>query len=488
MTTSRLLFLFRLAIWILPVFLFAWILMQNFPLQGVAVVRSDLKKVDPNIFFSPHDRLLWYKDESGTPHNFLQAERNTLIFEFPFTPETITVELLAATTDQPEILLEVEPAFGFQRRLIPLYLEALEKLTWDSITDGEFTLFQRKPQYATIDDFFQSPPPDRNRIGLLYYTPTDRFVLPNAKAVEPFTLPSALRGSHTLYLYSDGEPFSMTLEKQDLNGTEGKDDLFVFVTHAGQNVYIGKIPDDGDAMSSGKPGTTQTLEIDLPNTGQGLYEVSLEGSEDIILTNLTTPHGRVMFKDHVFLAGGPAYGTRFVSQTLYSDATEITVDTPHAFATQTLRLNDEPQEIAKKSTVYTLEGKGAVQVLDVPKNDIHITAEGGFLSFSRDRLFSLRNGVMLGNSADIPFEDFDYLLARYRMVSGAGIPMRLQYSFPERSAKARDNVYSVSIILPQFTAARGMVELTQVQAIGERTPIALGELWEKFLRLIRDGN
>lgn len=316
-----------------------------------------------------------------------------------------------------ELLVGYRDELEWHYSLKPVDLPLIDRLGWTRLGSGQRILYQRDNHYSSVAEFMANPPeepigmyhyePDLSSIRLSGYTPVQRTT----------TVPIPLRGKHTLYAYLENEPFSLQLEKQDLNWYEGDDSLTVKIYYQNELVYEKTLTDDGILTSDRTPGKLQTLQINNPGPElpeSGVYKILLEASSDSIIKSFTTNLHQFVLASPVFLAGNTRSYKDLVSQTLpvslLTNSSDVRALTVHAEGLQTIHVGTSSvslKEVAKEETIAT---NSAMTTLVVPESDVIIRGDGYF-AFAREQFFvptGFSHTTTIKNTSDT--ENISYIL------------------------------------------------------------------------------
>ncbi|MGI0060214.1 MAG: hypothetical protein ACREBJ_10655, partial [Nitrosotalea sp.] len=198
----------------------------------------------------------------------------------PFRFDTADVKVTFKNQNQDQTL-----NVGFQDDATWHYADVaydvpfITSLNWQTVGLGP-VLYQRTPAYTSVQDFIHNPPKDAI-IGTygdkMSIGGTEQTKLSNYHpASDPTVIDTALRGTHTMYVYLDHEPFEMTIEKQDLNWYEDPDPVTINIYKGQDQVYTVTGGDDGITDASHKVVAPQEIKIKNPSQElpeSGVYKV-----------------------------------------------------------------------------------------------------------------------------------------------------------------------------------------------------------------------
>lgn len=350
----------------------------------------------------------------------------------------------------------------------PFYNSFLQYLSWSKVQENGITLWQKNKQFFRISDFFDAVPPGK-KIAMYYF---DREKIPqkaaDASGKGSTVISSMLRGSHSLLVDVSQPPLVITVTKQDLNLYPGEDKVRIDVKKNGKTVTTKTIPDDGSAEASGLKMLPQSATVELNGIPAGIYDVDLvyDGAQgsDSLVTKLEINQRKVVFRDSVFILGTTPTST-------WTDSPAIKMLTYHDTSLQTVKLDDTYDLKVDKvlaDTEYNLQKTasglpGKLYKLVSPKNDLLITAKGGYFAFSRDAFFNpdIVSGTDL-TAMDKP-EDADYILSSYTkaMTDGDWLVSEIRFD-PKDIRMSGDKVY-FSLEIPDLEKFGGELEIESLE-------------------------
>ncbi|MGH7203970.1 MAG: hypothetical protein ACREHC_06000, partial [Candidatus Levyibacteriota bacterium] len=262
----------------------------------------------------------------------------------------------------------------------PIEVPFLSLLTWKK-TGTDPVLYQKEDRYKSVKDFLSNTPKDA-LIGTYQYN-TDignlsQTQLPDYKAQsKPTTIDTPLRGSQVIYAYLNNEPFTMTIQKQDLNWYKNPDVMTVNVYKDNDLVFQTTADDDGITDGSRKVLPPQTVTIknqgpDLPE--DGIYKIVINTAGDTLIKSITTNLHKIVFQGSLFLAGNsnvyhPAVSSTSAT-TVYTNALNLSAQAFHPDGLQTINVGNQQLQIKKLNALQTIKPPDELTKIVVPKNDV----------------------------------------------------------------------------------------------------------------------
>lgn len=305
-----------------------------------------------------------------------------------------------------------------------LYSPVINALTWPNIRSDNLMLFQKVSRFNSVKTFLDKPPSDAviGTYNLSHNVLNQYVILPNYKPSSKKTIiDTPLRGSHTLYVYLDKEPFQMSFYKQDINWYKGEDALNIKIYKDDDLVYEIVGDDDGISDSSKKILPEKKLVVrnpgpELPESG--VYKVDINAPGDTIIKKIETNLSKVVFADSIFLAGSrEAYG-EIIKQTkpqkVYTNAALISALTYHKAGIQNITIDNRNLNLEKVGTTVATKSAQIVSEMIVPKNDVILKGLLGYFAFSRESFFIPAKYIVHPVKTEQDILLVDYLLADYK--------------------------------------------------------------------------
>lgn len=114
----------------------------------------------------------------------------------------------------------------------------------------------------------------------------------------------ALQGKHSFLTYSDGRPASFEIEYEDVNRNEGPDRINLRIKQSGRILEYVQVQDDGVEDSSGESVGVQRAQIELDQNIEGVLELELDNSDDVIVRNISSNLQHLAAQGDVVFASG----------------------------------------------------------------------------------------------------------------------------------------------------------------------------------------
>jgi len=357
--------------------------------------------------------------------DFLIKEGNNYlqIPEFVMNNDKVTFSLKSPVQSVKKVSLKIRfkntnPEFKIGLRGAPqkdyqykvLDNKVLDNLNWEKIEEGGISFWQKYKNYESIEELFFRPSRDQITAQYLYNINENYKINKYKKSDQELVFNYPLRSSHVLYTYIKGEPLDLTIEKQDQNAYEGKDELAIRVLKGEKEVFVQEVEDDGITDASRNKKTPQVTHIQIPDLEEGVYRIELvfKGvGDDIYITKITTKQHLLVLDNKIFVVGEKP-------TTVWTNSKDIDMAVVHKENEQNIKINDS-EDIFLEAYKYTnFKMNKNINKIDFTKNDVVVQAnDNGYLSFEPDSLFFPKpyNTVEFNNNLDLT--TVDYIIADY---------------------------------------------------------------------------
>ena len=360
--------------------------------------------------------------------------------------------------DELKVGLRSNPKENFQYKILDNKI--LGNLTWERNQEGNLCFWQKYKNYDSIQELIDRPSKDQVISQYLYDINQEFKIKDYQKSDEEFVIDSPLRGSHTFYTYIKNEVLDFTIEKQDRNVYKGKDELEINVFKGREKIYSLTIEDDGIVDKSGNKKQPQIAHIEIPDLKEGVYKIQLlyKGTgDDSLITKISTNQHLLVFEKKMFILGNEP-------STIWTNSKEINAQTYHSESCQTLKINDtQDLEIKERAKTFTAAMDKNLNKIYSPKNDIIITSDDGYFSFTPESFFNPRpyNTVEFHN--DIDLETVDYIIADYTKPKNINGWLENEVSFDISDMEIIDNTLRFVLEAPGLKADNGEIIIDLIE-------------------------
>jgi len=344
----------------------------------------------------------------------------------------------------------------------PVFDPLLEKLRWTKITDEKGTLYQKKANYASIDEFLASPP-ESSRLEPKIATYEKSFApsVDYGDDAGTMEIKNSLRGAHTFYVYVKSSDLGITLEKQDLNWLEGEDVLKVSASYGEKKVYQDTIPDGG--QSEGEPSEIQSRSISLTGLAPGVYKVELDCSNDVLIKKIVVNKKLVVFKS-LFLADNKLiYPTaEQISQSVFTNSTKVSFATWHEPSLQEIKVNDYLVKLDRLVGEKKVALNRDLSEIYTEKSDLLISGDSYF-SLSRESFFDPEKySTVAFDGVNFP-PNVEYLLSSYKPPQKIGNNYQSVLEFEISAANYKDGIVEFKIITPGLYRKQKFIIINSIE-------------------------
>lgn len=448
-----------LGIAILTAFI-AFTILNNYPPFGITTEYSlgkDPKKISP---LGPEDRV---KEVIKNGEKVILQTHDLTYFTttmpFAFDKATVKVTFKNPNSDQTFSMgFKDQAKWHYDTKLVDVPI--LNALAWNKIGQNP-VLYQRDAKFTDVEKFLDSPPRDA-LIGTYNYDldigVTSQSAVPNyVPAIQPTTIDTPLRGKHILYTYLENEPFTLQLEKQDLNWYADPDPVTITIYKDKDIVYKMTAPDDGIQNDSRKILPPQTIEVknpgpDLPE--KGVYKVVIDANDDTIIKRITTNLHKIVFQGPIFpVSNVHAYPVAIQSTlptTLYTNAFSLSALTYHYAGQQTIAVGNQSYPLDMVNTSQIIIPREDITRVSLPQSDAVLNGFMGYFSFDTSQFFLPTSYHILPITKKEDVSLVDYLIADYYPSKKEGDWQVSEQTFDVSKAYIQDGKLSWIIQAPRL--------------------------------------
>lgn len=307
----------------------------------------------------------------------------------------------------------------------------IDAVGWGRVGAGPY-LYQKVPVYGSAQALVDKPPTDKV-IGVYDYDASGlnqpAVSLPDyAPTTGQTVITTPLRGQVTMYVYLDGEPFDLSIQKRDLNWYVDPDVATVNI-YKGTKLVLGTtIPDDGDTAGDHKLGPAITAELKNPgptNPEPGVYKVVIAAPGDSVITRIATNLHKVVFAGPLYpVSNHEVYGDivpKTTPNTITTNALSVSLVTYHQ-APKALTINGHPVQLAhaQAKVLATIQPPpGGLNTIVLPTSDVTLGG-AGYFAFSPGQFFAPTPYQILPLTDAADVTQVDYILTNYRVPRDLG--------------------------------------------------------------------
>lgn len=290
--------------------------------------------------------------------------------------------------------------------LKPIENKIIDKLSlvWNKIDDNGLILLQKEKKYNSIDEFLKSFPA-RNEVALYNYEPKvddfriDKYEPNNEDKI--ITVP--IRGGYEFFTYVQNEELNINYTISDLNLRDGADPVELSLYYNEELIETKKIDDDENQTDDGMINQDREIYFRLADLPAGAYKTVLRAGEDILTKKIISKQ-KIAFNNKITLSENSG---REVS--IFTDSSDLFVQTSNPASLQTLKIGDEKVVIDKTYHQFEKKLNGEIEEIRIKSGDIMLSGDGVF-SFEKSGLF---NPMYKNVDSNLNVQGVNYILAGY---------------------------------------------------------------------------
>lgn len=448
-----------LGITILTAFI-TYTILNNFPPFGITTHYSMNKDSNKISALGPEDRVK-VKTENGQKVIYQTQDLTYFTTTMPFSFDQATVRITFKNPNPDQTLslgFKDEQKWHYDTKLFDVPI--LNSLPWNKIGQNP-VLYQRDATFTNVDDFLANPPRE-SLIGTYNYDldigTTSQSAVPNYTPNQQETiLTTPLRGKHVLYTYLENEPFTMQIEKQDLNWYSDPDPVTVTIYKDQDVVFQSTAEDDGIQDDSRKILPAETITIKNPGPElpeKGVYKVVIDANDDTIINRITTNLHKIVFQGPIFPAGNqsayPIIIPNTLPTTLYTNAFTLSALTYHSAGQQTISVGNQSYPLSMVNTSQIIIPKDDITRVTLPESDAVLNGFMGYFSFDVSQFFLPTAYHILPITKKDDVSLVDYLIADYVPSHKEGAWQVSEQTFDVSKAYIQDGKLSWIIRAPRL--------------------------------------
>ncbi|MFH1712187.1 MAG: hypothetical protein ABH846_03055 [Patescibacteria group bacterium] len=474
----------------MPFVLFGWLLVIDIAPSGLRIVNQNVDEASPF-----RDRLLPDQrvsivqyDKSWQPYMTVFDDPTYFSVHLPHTEfESVDVEVEFQNTSQPIVELgALVDIFSQAYDLYPLHNLVIEQLNWPSLEVGEITLYQREQKYSSLEEFIQNLP-DRSRIATYFYELTAPYRIAD---YQPFGSEQffdvSLRGYHKYKTYIKDEDLVAELVYMDMNRTVGADEVALRVRDESDVVVFEQKFNDDSNTTSNQVSTTKTAIIHKTGLPEGVYTVELSGTSDIFWRSIKSPQRYLTFVNSLYIGDDVGHLAEPRSTQFYTNAKNLTFETFHADATQSLTLGSTEVAIPRshEKIYYSVEDVGVILGHSI-RGDLKMVGDGKF-SFSKESFFD-PDPLKIGSFTDPELSGIDYLITTYQSPKQKGDWLVGSVRFNLDEVKIIDESTIFTLSAPGILALQNAVDVHAINLRFNKSPLTFSGFLQEIRRRLPFG-
>jgi 5-hydroxyisourate hydrolase-like protein (transthyretin family) len=433
---------------------------------GSITYSTDLGEYDYFISeLSPKDRL------EVSAHNIYNQIKAEPVYFYLHTPRPFQTAKVTLNFENAPPLMELgicrdKKNWNFQR--LPVYFKKLEELALSdqTILENGVLLWQKEKVYSSVDDLKQNPP-TLEKISVYNYDYSPSVFLPSYQSspvARDFKL--GARGNYILSTYSNGEPLDMTFTINQKDTTAAASTISVTV-YDQQNEIIKSL--EGKSTDSQIILTTEALAV-------GAYRLEFKADNNIETDTVRTFQTKLSFINYVWLTN--LSRSNF---SIFTDATNVSVQTINPEKLQTLQVHSQALEIRETYNQFSLpleDHTRKIKEIRFEKDDVMLAGDGFFALSSEDIFES--SPRQFSNKIDLATSDIEYIIAGYEPI-GLNSTGERTVNFDLYQACLDKGRYPFIISTPQVNEHKPVkISKITVTVIGKNLLEFIKSIWERI--------
>ncbi len=466
---------------LIPLGLFVWLFSKEIVPSGEFVIHHNVHDASPYIDqLAPSSRLQAFVKEEGTWTQtiigdpvffFLHPHRSfeKLSFKFWFqNPDVPIVEFGGLVKSNPDVY-----------DLQPLDNRLIDTLSWNQVTDGALTLWQKTPIYDSLKSFFAHPP-SRNQVAVYKTDYLVPFRLPGyTHFSQTQTVEVSLRGTQKIKTYIKNEPLHFVFDFMDMNRDVGADAIAVTVfNEQGAPVADGRAVADTDEKNDTLASAMKTLTLDVPNLPEGVYTLSVDASRDIFIRQIHTTQQKMIFLNTVFLGDETGYQAHPTPIQFWTISDRLKMQTRHSEGVQDVLINGEKHTIAQPYTLYTFDSNATLSPVNIPKGDLEIFFNGP-IAFEKNQFFQ-PDPLVIQPNTKIEGSDIAYVLSTYKPPEHVGNWLVQTINIDTPGLLLDKKSWKFTFSTPEIESVNGHLKMRDINMKWMRPRFILKDLFSLF--------
>lgn len=323
--------------------------------------------------------------------------------------KTLRTKITFENPDHDDLRFGAQITKEFDFNTSPIHNNKLDQLHWPKLEKDGKTLFQKNPQFASIDEFLEHIPPNK-KIGTYFSSlPSSADISDYHASKQTYIYQPYIRGSFTLFTYIDNEDLHIDLSWINLHWSNISNDITFSIRNNSS----------GDLISSETVSGTLGSNIRLSKQGlpRGVYRIDIlagDRTSNIVFSEIHTQQSKITFR------GDIAFHTldKNTIQSLTTNGTRYRVRVLHPENRQTITIDGQPYSAIKIRTNQIIDIsqiKGPTHTVEYTKGDI-LLQTNGYISLSKESFFNPESDLIikLESQPFLDLQQFDFVLAEYK--------------------------------------------------------------------------
>jgi hypothetical protein len=425
--------------------------------------------------------------DDGTLYRSLVEEPVNFDVRLPSNFDTATVSVTVAGDPKIVELGGLVSRETWTNDLRPGSNSIIDNLDWTAVRGNGLTLYERRPDFKTVDDFLADLPV----AGVAtYHADVSALVkIPGyvpAKTITTYRTP--FRGATSIKVYLQNEPLDFTFLVQDLNRHIGADGFTAVATLAGEPVARAQLADDSDNMGDGKLSTPRDLHLYTNKPLTGIVRIDLPASDDVVFREILTKQKKFVFSDRFYAADNVGYLKDPAAFSIVTNGRRLYATTTHPQGFQTLAVGSQKltiDDLNKPFTISTADDvrrSGLVPIVST-YGDLRLETAGLF-AFTKDNFFN-PDPLPLTWETDVDKDGINYILTSYVPPSRNGEWRTMTATFDLAKLSVESRAANFTISVPGIDIQQKELRISAIDVTLRRAPLAGKDIWPAIVKMWR---
>lgn len=434
----------------------------------------------------PESRLLPLSiADDGTPYRSLVEEPVNFDVRLPSTFDTATVSVTVAGDPKIIELGGLASRSTWTNDLRPGANATIDDLDWTAIRGNGLMLYERRPDFKTIDDFLANLP----AAGVAAYRADVSSMLKIPGYVPAKTAAiyrNAFRGAASIKVYLQNEPLNFAFRVQDVNRHVGADAFTAVATLGGASIARAQFADDGNDRADGKLSALRDLRLYTDKPLTGIVRINLPAGDDIVFRETITKQRMFVFASRFYAADNVGYLKDPAAFSIVTNGRRLYATTAHPEAFQSLAVGSQKlaiDDINKPFTVATADDvrrSGLVEVVSA-YGDLRLETAGLF-AFSKDNFFN-PDPMPVTWETDVDKDGINYILTSYVPPSRNGEWRTFAATFDLSKLSIASRAANFTISVPGIDIQQKELRIAAIDVTLKRSPLAAKDIWPAIVKM-----
>ncbi len=453
--------------WCLALAGLGWLLLQRFPMDGVATfdIPFDGRSawVDP---FLPAERVTSPGEQEGgwRGQRILQDPVYSSA-RIPGVYDSVDVEMEFRPVRQPLVELGlVKNLDAGEIEFEPLWFEPLQDPSWEEVPGIGFV-----QSGVEMGD---------TRITAVWHASSSMPLLSDDDTGMKTTR-ITLRGAHDFYAVPAGGRVVFRFGIQDVNRSAGRDTV-VFRLYRGTEEIGTEALGIGGSQDSGL-GSVAEKTIEIRDAAPGVYRIQLVMDDEVFIRTITTNAKRWVVGPRLSFGDDVGFEPTTRPGVAWSDSRHLVLQTFHKEGIQDVTFGSDRARVEQTHETYRLDRTDksfSQQRLDAPSGDIRVIGDGWF-AFSPEAWFSPQPR-RITDASDPRYEGVRAITTPYKRpvtLEDGWVRGRATFKLTSDQDRVR-----LALSAPGLLTRTGAVDIRRVRLTYHRAPLS----WDEWWRVVRE--